>query len=507
MALDSEIIEEVLGKPDRARQMAEIALNAGRGAQSPQTGFFHYFHNRADFPHADTIPIVENVYYALGLMRDRSKEGLQEGKRLLERVLSFQNVAQDERKGLFPVYLHEYPECRDLFINAQLLPAFYWILVEFGTVLGSALKSRTEQAAQAMLEQTKELQALAKLPFGLAIKIAGAQAGFGTLWNAAELEARGRHTLESLRQVAEAPDFLDWFIPEVIADTFIALQMAYKQLADSPWVRFGSWLANVWNAATCSYAGPALSEQQDKSEPETTLYDLFMGYYTGKLSYRALLNKPLAVRGALVHASADRLGAPPLPLTAEGHAAGRAWHIHQGENYAFALLTKSKEHNANPGYCPLKVIWGDQNSTHTLVCAGGNAEEIRYQIKENGVDLYFTLPEEVPTEARQKNREIMFFADKHEGLDIKISEDKAGTAFPLGETIILRAKNQSFSLKFCLESGQGRFFGHIAQGNRPGQLGAFGAERFAAFDWQIFLRTLERAPACCIRVEVRFLCP
>lgn len=499
-----EITEDVLGKPDRARQMAEVALNAGRAAQSPHTGFFHYHYNRSDFPAEDTIPIVENFLYSLALMRDRTKEGVHEGKRLLERLLHFQNLLVDERKGLFPVYLHEYPECRDLYISAQILPTLYWILAEFGSVLGSILKGRVEQTVKLLLEQAKQLQAEAKLPFGVAIKLAGAQAGFGLLLEQSELHVYGREILLKLHQRSRSDQFIDWFVPETIADTLIGLQLGYAELSDSPWAEFGEWLATSWNVATCSYIGPTLDEQQENGEPKTTLYDLFLGYYTGAFSFRALLNKPLGVRAAIVHASADKLFPIDLPMAVEGVTAERAWQVIQREKYACSLLGKNKP-STHAGYTPLKIIWGDINNTHTLVCSGGNAEEITFRSLDYGIDLYFTLPEEVPTEAKQKNREIMFFADKHEGLEVTIGSDRVGTAFPLGETIVVSSMGRRFCLRFCLDEGQGRFFGHIAQGNRPNQIGAIGEERFTAFDWQIFLRTLERTPQCRIRVEVRFL--
>jgi len=499
-----EPVEEVLGKLDRARQTAEIALNAGRGNQSPQTGFFHYCYNRTDFLSEDTIPLVENFLYALTLMRDRTKEGIQEGKRLLDRLLYFQNSLSDERRNLFPVYLHEYPECRDLYIGAQLLPVFYWVLAEFGTVLGAGLKGRVEQVSQTLLTHAQDLQVQAKLPFGVAVKLAGAQAGFGSLWGRTNLRDQGLEDLDHLRQRSLSADFIDWFIPETIADTLIGLQMAHSHLSDSPWVELGEWLATTWNSATSSYIGPALEEYQEGSEPETTLYDLFMGYYTNNFSFRALLNKPLGIRAAIVQASADRLCPPKLPLTINGIKANRMWQVHQQEKYAYALLSKNKDQHANAAYCPLKILWGDTNTTHTLICPLGNAEEVSYHPLHNGMDLLFSLPEEVPTEARQKNREVVFFADKHEGLELKIGGDRVGTAFPLGEAITLTSMNRTFSLRFCLARGQGRFFGHIAQGNRPGQMCAIREKRFAAFDWQIFLRTLERTPDCQIRVEVRF---
>lgn len=84
------------------RKLIELALEAGRRYLSPQTGLIHYCYEKQDA--SDTIPLFENLCYALTLFRTLVGSLVQEGKERLKHLLAFRT-----KKGCFPVYLHEYP--------------------------------------------------------------------------------------------------------------------------------------------------------------------------------------------------------------------------------------------------------------------------------------------------------------------------------------------------------------------------------------------------------------
>ena len=118
--------------------MIELALKAGRKRQSAVTGFVHL---------GDTIPIVENVGFALALLSSRTTENFLEGKEILQRLLHFQ-----AESGNFPIYLHQYPQCDDYATAGRLIAPFHWILHDFGKMLGD-LKPRLELAYAKVKEQ------------------------------------------------------------------------------------------------------------------------------------------------------------------------------------------------------------------------------------------------------------------------------------------------------------------------------------------------------------------
>ena len=126
---------------------AHWALLAGQQLRSKQTGYvhFHYGHVQPPF---ETIPLIENALFVLALLRSRIVEKMQEGMLLLKGLLGFQVHSQDENLGNFPLYLHQYPQCNDSTVALQLLAPFYWMMVQFGHVLGGSLRDALERAAE-----------------------------------------------------------------------------------------------------------------------------------------------------------------------------------------------------------------------------------------------------------------------------------------------------------------------------------------------------------------------
>lgn len=91
---------------------------------SPRTHFVHHFHGKTSA--SDTIPVYENVCYALWLLRTRQADNVIEAKRILSKLLHFQNTA-----GGFPPYLHLFPG--DFWeVNFLMLIPMYWIQKLFG---------------------------------------------------------------------------------------------------------------------------------------------------------------------------------------------------------------------------------------------------------------------------------------------------------------------------------------------------------------------------------------
>src|SRR5262249_17912458 len=111
---------------ETTKKINEIAYQAGRAFQSDETGFLHLAYHLPEDHIAHSIPVVENVLFALSLLRLKTQESVLEAKEILEKILHFQADL-----GNFPLYLHEFPNCRSYFIGADLLPAFYWILHHF----------------------------------------------------------------------------------------------------------------------------------------------------------------------------------------------------------------------------------------------------------------------------------------------------------------------------------------------------------------------------------------
>jgi len=127
------------------RTMVELCLKASRRRLSQQTGFVH-LHYDAEETCQHTIPLFENFCYVLGLFRSRLSEDIAEGKALLERLLAFEN------EGNFPVYLHEFPQCKNRGLALDLLPILTHIERLFSSVLGESLKDKLAKTLKRVRE-------------------------------------------------------------------------------------------------------------------------------------------------------------------------------------------------------------------------------------------------------------------------------------------------------------------------------------------------------------------
>jgi hypothetical protein len=491
---------------DPTRQLFEFGVSAGRSNQSPQTNFMHYCYTSQDEIEHDTIPVYENVLFANSLLRSRSAENILEAKSILSKILKFQNKNEGIGKGNFPIYLHDYPECKDRFVAAHLLPPFYWMIKQFSPVLGSELTQQLKDTAELALDHCQATQNHKPAPFHIALKIAAAQKVFGEMLQDKDLQKKGEDLIDQLRKQSEEPDFGTWYSPPYLADILVALQMAYPSIQDSPWKHVWNLLQETWHAQSLHYIGPGIREFQRGNESEVTLYDYFLGNLSGKFSWRAFSDHPRQIQGVLVQSTQEKLQPITYPFTKEGHVSGLRWHVHQEKNYAYSLVEK-KGHvtpEFEKGFYPFRLVWGDADGSHSFVCQGGSSSIIDYKVVPHGVDLLFTFEDPPVVEDREKNRELLFFCDIDESTKILVNE-KSATTFQLNDEIKIVGSGVSFALKIIFENGEGKFFGHIAPGNRLSQLSLKGENRFAAFDWQVFLRTVRRSTPCTLRVQIRFL--
>lgn len=207
----------------------ELALQAGRRRQSPQTGLIHLCYE--DKERHDTIPLYENFCFALALLRSKTAEHILEAKGLLEKLFAFQV------ENNFPVYLHEYPVCRDSYMGRKIFPALHWMRKEFGAVLGEALREKVD-----------------------------------------DLLARMDRPAAAERCKS----------PEEWAEFLLAAQMEGSTEQEA---------LSFWDSSLMAYKG---RQRQEGYEPATTLLDLFMAEGHGVWPKRILRDHPVHIRGALV---------------------------------------------------------------------------------------------------------------------------------------------------------------------------------------------------------------
>lgn len=482
---------------ENMRMLQELALNGGKKRKSAQTGYFHYcYHLAEEEPHL-SIPIVENFQMALALLKSKNVENIQEAKMLLEGLLHFQNK-MGATKGNFPIYLHQFPVCKDRFTGINVACVIFWILKQFRQVLGQDLKTRLEEALNLSVKHALHTHSEKKAPYPIAIKIASTTIAMSQLLEEDELKNVGEEMLEELKK---CPDEQYFFCPEFLGSIAVSLLMVYTRLSESPWAFFWNHLQITWHRGTATYAGPSLREWQLREEPQVTLYDLICGYFSGMFSNRALKETDVHLEAVLIPFSEERFAEISYPLELQGWIQGAKWSLYHAENMAYSSIEKGVlEINQayEKGFNPFRLIWGGIDRVHTLVCQGGNIKRIALDKTE----MVFDLSDPIDTVDREKNREILFFLDAHQDLEFFVSDQKA-TTFLLGEELTLRNNHLILSLSFHLEEGEGRFLGHWMPGNRTAQLDLKGKSRFQVFDRQLFLRTISRSDCCRFKIKLK----
>ncbi len=198
-----------------------------------------------------------------------------------------------------------------------------------------------------------------------------------------------------------------------------------------------------WDPIAHAYVG---AQRQDQGEPAVTLLDLIMGEITGQYSQRALKCSPVHLLGSLIY---------PMPLSI-----------------------------SSPSKMWKRQFWGDKNKTHSaLLETGGNVEE-------NGDAIVVDLPEKEV----QDEMEVSYWVSRD--AEIRVNGVKA-TTFQPGDVIEIRSGSHRFEI---IWNAEGKFWGHIHMGNRPGQISS---NKFEAYDWKISLRTIERTKPTRVKMDFR----
>ena len=485
---------------DLSKVLSEWALAAGRYLQSEQTGYVHcYFGGNQQG--AQTIPLVENVLFVLALLRSRLVEQIQEAKVLLKGLLAFQNLQEGDSYGNFPVYLHQFPVCTDPIVSLQLLAPFYWILKQFGHILGSDLRLQLEQAARLALEYSLRFHIIKPLPYSFAIRLAAAQFSYGSLWGQLEWQQEGKEQLDQLaKQQLEG-----WMTTTHLGDILVGLQMIYPSLINSPWKSLWQRMEQTWHHQTGCYIGPCIREWQEGDEPQTNLYDLYGGYFAGCFSRRATLLHPYHLHGALIHPSSDKFDINTPSFFQKGLLKQQAWQMIGSLEWAYTVLEKKESYHpsVDKTVTPFRLIWGDRHRVHSLVCQGGCYEKVEGMMEKNSIQLIFELKDSPEGEERTQHREIEFFVDFHPDILFTLNGHTANT-FELGQQVTLSFGKHQLLLTFDLLQGEGSFLGHVMRGNRPSQVDNKGERRFQAYDWTFFLRTIRRQSPCRLRATLLF---
>lgn len=391
---------------DTRRKLIEIHLEAAKKRISPQTGFLHLFYDDPKALEQNTIPLLENMYYALALFRTRMSDPILEAKQIIEKVLPF------EVEGNFPIYIHHYPSCKDRCLSLHLLPVIHYLLTDYKQVLGEELIKKLEDLSIRIVRHGRAIELTKKLPFGAEVKLAA-------------------FTKQLTPKTPSSSQ--EW------GEYLLALHMSHP----------ASWLeeqviknaASQWNRSLNLYVGEGKVQAQDGYFPKATLFDLFMGMQTGGFSESALQNINLLLSASLVHAFPYEISQFPF-------------------NEEFLVVLTSNEPKQ-----PVVLFWKEKQALRSaaIEVSGGLASIEKHP---DGITLQCIYPEVLPMD--EDNAEIALYIDASRHAELIVDGSRAST-FLISQDVKIETEEHSVILAFSLEEGEGRFFGHISKANRSMQ--------------------------------------
>lgn len=480
------------------RGLNERALQWGRERQSEETGFIHlHYHIEREVHQA--VPTYENFLFAYALLKSRTVEAIQEAKQLIDRLLYYQNERLEKGRGNFPIYLHDAPICHDPLLPLQLLVPCYFILSQFGVVIGEELVERLSLSVNKMVDHLVAVCREKPLSAGEELRFHALQRALKRLPGGAAISCERGEIREDELSAA-------WFSTKELGEMTLSLQILYGSIEKSPWSHFWEHLNSSYDRERACYTGPSLQSFFWEDRPLSPLYDAYMALFAGEPCKKLLSRTAVDLTAALVQDYSDRFEEVALPFRKKGFFAGTPWEVVCSKEYSLSYFDHQLDKNDSywKGAIPFLLNWREGERALSLVAQGGNysALSVAEEGETGGVyRLLYDLSLDVDTDHKEQKKELLLSVTKEPSLTLLVNKERSNT-FQLGDKVQIVGKEQTIELSFSLEEGEGRFFGHIMAGNRISQLATKNGYRFNAYDWQIFLRTLEREGPCRLSVTI-----
>lgn len=401
----------------------QLALDAGKKRLSASTQFVQ---------DGERIATCDNFLYALALLKTKVAERVLEARGLISRLLPFQN-----ENGNYPTYIHEWPDCKDIFIGTDLIVPLHFIATQHATALGSDLRDKVVRSLDQLQHYLKNAQAEISGPELIQYKTAFC-CGL-------------KHPIENRNPwIFEVPKNLGEFL------------FAY-QVIDPTLKEFIPYLQDITHPTTHCYSGAPVNEYQDELVPETTLFDFFVAALSNNYPERLKIDRPINLWAAAIETQPESNWQPN----------GRSFNTY---------------HNPIPenrikGMHHFKYLWGNYAHPHSLVCQAGNFSDWVFSTEFDQFRFEFNLK----TQEEENSRDVEFFLD-YQPLEFLVNGLTA-TTFTLDDKVTLKTKDKTF--EFSFEGPEG-LVGHIMRGNRPAQIGTKNGNRYNSYDWGLFFRALQR---------------
>lgn len=473
--------------------IVERAIQFGKTLKSEETGFLHFNYEKPFLKVFQTIPVYENLLFALALFKSHKVEQIQEAKLLLKRVLGFQNPLS----GGFPLYLHEYPETLDSAHGVRLLAPFYWILKEYGHILGE-LKAPLSEAVSGALRYSLKESAEKRSSYSQSVLLSSALLALGSFFEHSEWVEEGQRTLDLLafRQLD------GWLSTTHIGEMVIGLQMALPFVPADSWKPFWEMVEKVWDKSLGAYTGPSLREWFEKGKPKKTFFSLFCQTLMEEGSKE--LPSFVDLEGVLIQFSNHAKSFSSLSCSIKGSYRGALWETVKEHGGSLTFLEKKEIVNQaqDATYTPFSFSWKEGEELFSFACQGSGCKAFSWEKKKEAYLLSFELAHhrEINEDKRQ---DLCFYLSFHPSTRL-FYEGRPVNTFELDQKLELRLGQKSFFLKFNSKDRDRVFAGQLIRGCRPAEIERREEAKFEAYDTILFLREIGKPQEAFISLELSF---
>lgn len=437
-----------------------------------------------------SVPVFENILYALGLLKTKSVEHIQEGRELLSKLLAFQNAA-----GLFPRSIFDFPVLVDTHVSVETGLVLRHIEALGPIILGGALLEKVQLSIKALQADLQQLSIGHQLLFRLHAMGSDIQKKANALQ---ELLAQFSTVVEVV-----SPRVLGLFIcslPHIVPKDFLFKEEGFSCLLQKA-------LA-LWHIPSNSYIGfiAPVSHNSPRSSFEWCMRVLFSSQLPKKVvpSNKKGLHELEAV---LVHPFVDVVPQNILRAASKaverersqrGQAVGALETIVQNSIPESWLLHVSKNipsYSQRFYFAPLRLF--ASGFTGVVSLPAGCIQEVI----EHGthVDIICCIDPERVEWGKEGGHLLSWYSDYVPGVASKETESskevckwhvcgERATIFYPGNPISTTVGPMSLELTFLVEGTHAR--GEILPSIRPCDRGEKKLEHFLPLDWEISFRLL-----------------
>lgn len=444
---------------DQKRFFNQIAIEGIAHFLQPSTGFIQQ---------DSLIPIYENFLAAHTLLSSKLKENIEKARETIDRLLHFQNI-----EGLFPRYLHEFPQAK--IESYQLDIGFILKKIEskYAQVLSSELSKRLHTSIAALMESFEK-----NAPYSFE-----------------RIQSRWV-ILKDLHQ-NKNPAFS--YPEKKISSKYLSDQLLLAQETNY-YEELLQRLSCFWHAPFHTYVGPLLDEDYIQGQPQLSLFDYYMSSYNR--SYFEDLHKKnwLKLFGTLIKFS--NVSGEFMEDSFHGIYKDFPYTLINKSNISWFFFTNySSTNEESRGFHLFRCLFKSLGNLYHFV----SHSKVKHQkafFENDTLTIDFTYFDDFPEEVKQQN-ELEFYINRGEDLKVFVDSKKA-SLFHLGSVLELQTKDATLRCIFSSDSPDAQIVGHILNGNRPSSQDSLSLDS-KAYDQKIILRTLRRSTNCKVRLQLRFV--